>query len=138
MKRDHPCYLLRWHFEYSDHKPAKYGMWSNPGEFESEQAWCQSKENLLVARIQGKDVVTRQIVDLARCPGADFVNFQWIAAAVQRGLRLAPGGSVMPKRIIGLMIVTRNQKIKIYDNACCEIEEHNIDYSRIHLSGFGR
>jgi len=134
---DHPKFLLRWRFDYSDHKPTKYGMWSHPGEFDTEKAWCQSKENLLVAHIEGKNFVTREIVLLASCPGPDFVNFQWIAGAVQRGLRVS-GSKKLPWRVIGLMLVTRSQKTKIYDNGMVETEDHNIDYGRINLAGFGR
>lgn len=135
MTAEHPKYLLRWCFEYADHKPRKFGMWSHPGDFDTEKAWCQSKENLLRACIEGKDFLTREIMVLAELPGPDFVNFQWIAKGVQRG---DPRGEKVPWRILGLMLVSRDQKIKIYDTGMVENEKHNIDYGRINLSGFGR
>jgi len=130
----HPKFLLRWNLEYLDGRK-KFGMWSHPGEFDTEKAWCQTKENLLRATIVGKNFLSREIITLAECPGVDFVNFQWIAAGVQRGIR--PTGTV-PWRVIGLMIVSRDQKSKVYDNGESELEAHNIDYGRVNLAGFGR
>ena len=135
MTAEHPKYLLRWCFEYHDHKTVKYGMWSHPGEFDTEKAWCQSKENLVRGTIEGKNFITREVSVLAEMSGPDFVNFQWIAAGVQRG---RPTGAILPWRIIGLMLIGRKTKIKIYDTGTIEKENHNIDYGRINLSGFGR
>lgn len=132
---NHPKYLLRWCFEYAN-KPKKYGLWSNPGEHQTEQAWCQNKEGLLEAVIEGKNFITREIIPLASINGQDFVNFQWIASATQRGLKVS--GRPLPKSIVGLMIVGREDKIKIYNNGLCQTEKHNLDYGRINLAGFGR
>jgi hypothetical protein len=131
-----PTYKLRWCFEYSDHKPKKYGMWSSPGEYETEQAWCQNKENLLWAKVEAKHFQTKMITTLAQCPGANFVNFNWIKASIGN---LAPKGSMkLPGRVIGLMIITRNEKIQVIENGQIFRDTHNIDYSRINLRGFGR
>jgi len=137
MVADHPKYLLRWRFVYSDHKTTKSGMWNYPGDFDTEKAWCQSKENLLVAKIEGKDFITREIVTLAQVDGHDFVNLGWISSASIPGIKIQ-GSKKLEGRIIGLMLVSRKQKVKIFTNGQAEIEDHNIDYGRINLAGFGR
>ena len=130
-------WLLRWCFEYSDHKPTKYGMFSTPGTFDSEKASKQSKENLLFAKIEGKNVLTREIVPLAVVDGHEFVNFQWVSSSSVGGFRLK-GSVTLAQKIIGMTLVTREKNITIYTNGQAKIEDHNIDYSKVHLSGFGR
>ena len=128
-------FLLRWCFEYSDHKPKKCGMWSHPGVHQTEQAWCQDKTNLLRATIEGKDVITRKIIPLASVSGDDFVNFAWIKASFAAGLK---GSGVLPGKIIGLMLVSRDEMVKIYANGAATKEKSPVDYTRMKLAGFGR
>lgn len=130
-------YLLRWVFVYSDHKPIKRGLWSYPGDHNADFAWAQSKENLLVAYVEGKDIQTKELVRLAECPGCDFVNFSWIRMSVTKNIAIK-GSQVLPGREIGMMLTTRDRQIKIYDTGYVESEAHNLDYGKIHLAGFGR
>ena len=100
-------WLLRWRFEYTDGH-VKYGQWNRHGDFAEDQAWRQSKENLLYACIEGKEFHTRGLKIFHRCAGQDFVNFNWRATA---SVPARVKGSVTPiPRIVGLMLIDRKQK----------------------------
>lgn len=104
-------YLLRWRYDYPN--GSKMGMWSNPGDRKANQAWCQNKEGLVRASIEGKDLVTKEIKTLAECDGHEFRVFQWMAAAkIPVGLR----GSVKPaSQLVGMKILTSEKEIAIFD-----------------------
>lgn len=111
-------YLLRWRFHWFD-RPSKFGMWSHPGEQKdlATKAWYHNKEGLILAVIEGKDVVTREVKVLVECPGQDYRNFQWVALASVVPGALAGGGSVTPlTRIGGLKVQTRNEEITVMDD----------------------
>ena len=126
---------LRWRFEYVD-GAVKYGQWDRHGDFATDQAWRQSKDNLLYACIEGKEFTTNVFKIFHRCIGQDFVNFNWIAtAAVPANLK----GSVTPTpRIVGLMLIDRTQKHQVFKSGVTESNVHNKDYGVEHLQGFGR
>lgn len=124
-------YRLRWAFYYADHKAPRLGLYDSAGQGPKDSAYACSKENLLTACIEGKHEKTKQIVRLAECAGEDFVNFQWIATA-----KLAAGNTYQP--IIGLMIVSRDEKIQVFRSGQIQRYKHNIDYGKVHLTGFGR
>lgn len=130
-------YDLRWRFEYSDGKPAKYGMWNTPGTFETEQAWCQNKDHLLYAVVEGKHKVTKKIETMVRCPGPEFVNFGWISKAVMSGLGIK-GSAKLPSSIIGLQIRGRDRLVDVYIDGSCQEKAHGKDYGKENLAGFGK
>lgn len=128
-------WLLRWRFEYVD-GTAKYGQWDRHGDFASDQAWRQSKENLLYACIEGKEFHTKEHKIFERCIGQDFVNFNWIATAA---VPMKINGSITPTpRIVGLMLIDRTKKHQVFKSGVTESYVHNKDYSVEHLEGFGR
>jgi len=128
-------WALRWRYEYVDGR-VKYGQWDRHGYFPIDQAWRQSKENLLYACIEGKEDQTRQHKIFVRCYGQDFVNFNWIATA---SVPLRINGSVTPTpRLVGLMLIDRNKKHQVFKSGVIESFEHKKDYSVDHLTGFGR
>lgn len=128
-------WMLRWRFEYL-HGVIKYGQWDRHGDFEQDQAWRQSKTDLLYACIEGKEVHTKELKILHRCLGRDFVNFNWIATASVPAMMK---GSVTPTpRIVGLMLVDRNDNHQVFKHGGKKSVKHNIDYGQQHLEGFGR
>jgi hypothetical protein len=133
MRSEH--WFLRWRFEYSDGKSPKFGQWSRHGDFESDQAWSQNKENLLYACVEGKENHTKEMKILHRCVGSDFVNFNWIATATVPGLSIT--GSVTPiPRIVGLMLIDRTHKHQVFASGEKKSWEHGKDYSNENLAGF--
>ena len=48
-------YDLRWRFDFSDGK-VKYGKWSSPGSTDELKAYCNNREGLIRASIEGKNV----------------------------------------------------------------------------------
>ncbi len=105
-------YLLRWRYDY----PNKIicGMWSNPGEHPSNKAWCQNKEGLIRASIEGKDILTKKILVLAECDGHDFRNFQWIAAA--RVPAMSVKGDYTPlTQLVGMKLLTTDRELSVFD-----------------------
>ena len=129
-------YLLRWRYDYHDHKPTKYGQWNRHSENPSDQAWCQSKENLMNASIEVKNYYTREIKRVAECRGQDFVNFQWIATASTP--MQSKGKVVSMGSIVGLSLVSRKEIFSFYLNGQSKEKANTVDYSKIHLAGFGR
>lgn len=109
-------FLLRWRYEWPD-RPAKFGMWNQPGDLPVNQAWAQNKDGLAYAVIESKNIKTREIADVVRCPGHDFLNFQWIAAASVSGAGLVRGGfgSVVPRtKLVGIKMITRDESLAVY------------------------
>lgn len=135
-----PKYRLRWRFDYLD-KTAKWGMWGHPGPKGDNhtKAWCHNRGKVVRACIEGKDIVTQQIVVLAECDGHDFVNFEWAAAASLPGI-IAPGfGSLKPRsRVVGLTLVTREWRIEIIDTGEFERKPRTAAEKRMNLATFGR
>lgn len=131
---------LRWRFEYSDGKPTKYGIWNWASEHEADQAWQVNKENLLYAMIEGQNPYNKgEKKILAVCEGSNFVNFQWIATApISLGTVKAFGSQTTKGMIVGLMMVTREDKLSIFCSGQAEIKKHGQDFGNRNLAGFGR
>lgn len=128
-------WLLRWRFEYTDGR-SKYGQWDRHGDFEKDQAWRQTKENLLYACIEGKEFHTKESKIFHRCLGQDFVNFNWMATST---VPSNFSGSVTPTpRLVGLMLIDRKQKHSVYKSGGLASEDHGLDYGAKQLTGFGR
>lgn len=120
---------LRWRFDFSG-RPAKYGQWDKPGETPETQAWCQNKEGLVRASIEGKDVVTKELVTVAECDGWDFVNFQWMAAAIVKPF--FRGTANAAHFLTGLKLITREKAFEAYPTGEMRLidrTEKNINYA---------
>ena len=128
-------YRLRWRFDYSDHKPSKYGMWSRDPDNPNEKACFQSKDNLRRAVIEGKHIRTFEIVTLAECDGWDFCNFQWMAEFRARANDIA--GTAFCRHV-GLKIVTRECWIEVgFHGGVNKIPRTEQD-KNFHYAGYGR
>lgn len=107
-------YLLRWRYDYHDHKPPKYGQWNRHGDQPIDQAWSQDKSNLLRASVEAKNYYTKEITTVCECPGQDFINFKWMAAA---RTPLNPKGRVtVTPSLLGLTLIARNKTTRCFIN----------------------
>jgi len=130
-------WFVTWEFEYATNRRTKTGQWNRAGTRDSDCAWYQSKENLLYARIVGKNSRTKQRLGLYQCAGHEYVNFGWVAKAlIPFGLK----GSVRPRSdIIGIQMIMRDWQATVYCyGAECYTVKHGKDYGKQHLTGFGR
>lgn len=128
-------YVLRWRYDYSN-APAKYGIWSRPGNTPEVQAWRQNKEGLVRASIEAKDISTKEQRTLAECDGWNFVNFQWIAVASTPALFK---GSVTPlTRLVGLKLMTRESMVEVYDTGEIKVLPRSEEDKTFHYATFGR
>lgn len=118
LDNSHIKYMLRTRFEYKDDKAPWYGMWDKQGKDKLTQAWCQKKENLAWAIIEGKDVRTGQIKILSSVPGHEFLNFSWIGQCrIPAGVRKIS----VESNIVGLMIISNKKHIKAFKTGLVEI-----------------
>ena len=125
-------WLLRWRFDFSDHKPSRMGLWSHPGPI-ANQAWHQNKENLARAHIEGKNLQTKEIKTLVHCDGQRFRNFQWVAAAKNV---LVSGGA--DTELVGLCLWMDEKKVTVYHDGRCQVEDLSEPEKNMHLATYGR
>jgi hypothetical protein len=130
-------YLLRMRFDYHDGKAPWISQWGQTGPNPCDSAWAQSKTNLRRACIEGKNVTTREIVELVECDGHDFVNFEWLATASVPVGALSKEPSVK-SQTIGAVLVTRDTRSVVFPDGRIHVEIRSEDDKKIHLAGFGR
>jgi hypothetical protein len=124
---------LRWRFDFFG-RPSKYGQWNRPGTTPETQAWCQNKEGLVRASIEGKNMVTKEIETLAECDGHDFVNFQWMAAAKMKPF--FKGTANVAHFLVGLKIITRDSAVEVYPNG--EVRKNERTEKNVQYATFGK
>jgi hypothetical protein len=130
-------YLLRCCLEYSDNKKTWRSMWNMTQENATDAAWRQSKDNLLFALIEAKNIVTRDISVVAVCNGDDFCNFQWIATVACN----STGGfnSVTTRGTnIGLKIISRNDEIIVYCDKKIQLRKRTEEEKKINFAAYGK
>ena len=121
-------FRLRWCFDYVN-RPSKFGMWDKDPVNENEKACRQLKDGLLMARIEGKDVLTLQVVTLAECPGSEFVNFKWMAEfSARRNIHTH----------VGMQLVTRYSEISVLREGVIRKEPRTEEDMGFHYEIFGR
>lgn len=111
-------YDLRCVFEYVS-KPVWRSQWNRTGDIASDAAYMQTKTGLLFAVIEGKNIITREIVRLAEYPGGDFCNFQWVAASF---VPLNGTSGKLNSRLLGLAMITRNNIITVFKDGTIKID----------------
>jgi hypothetical protein len=111
-------YMLRWRFEYKN-RPAKYGIWGTATGNPVDSAYCQPTDGLVMAMIEGKNITTREIHQLAGCEGSVFRGFQWVAEA---SLAMAVGaGAHTPRtRLSGLKLLTASHVVTVMADGSSE------------------
>lgn len=122
-----PVRFLRWRFEYVD-KPPKIGAWDDSAPEESAKAYRQSREGLLFAVIEAKDF-NGIIYRVFECSGPDFCNFQWEVAA-----QLNVGGQPGRHRLVGLTLVSRNERATAFHHGMTSVEQRSKDDFDNHYS----
>lgn len=132
-------FWLRWRFDYGDGKPTKVGMWSDPGPEgdTATKAWCHNRGAVARAIIEGKNLATKEIMALAECPGVDFVNFEWMAAASVNPFRLDKGYTPLT-RLQGLKLKTRDRELRVYEDGRVEDSDRQQEDLSFHYATFGR
>lgn len=129
-------YRVRWRFDFHS-KPAKYGMWSNPGDIEKEGAWKVNKDGLSRASIEQECLHTFNVTTVAECDGHDFVNFEW---ADIETFGMAPSGAIAKtgKALVGLTLVTRETAVTCLVNGDQFVNSRSEFDKKFHYAGFGR
>ena len=121
-----PKYLLRWRFDFAD-KPTRYGIWNNP----QGKAWAVNKDGLIMASIEGKDIMTREVKTLVACDGHEFVNFKW--HAIVKGM-----GGRLPARPIGMILQTREMDVLMLMNGDHATKQRTEYDKNFNYAGFGK
>lgn len=119
-------FRLRWRFEYSDGKPAKYGMWDY-GTQESTwgSAHMQSKNNLLFAIIEAENCERNDVQQPVVCDGPDFCNIETFGTVFVHYKKDKDGMEVMTQEqvIDGMALVTRNKRFKVFCSGPVVVED---------------
>jgi hypothetical protein len=135
-RRETAVWDLRWRFDFWGNRPSKWGKWSAPGKTKEVKAWCQNKEGLCRAAIEGHHRETFEVKTLAECDGHNFVNFQWMALA------FTPGnfrGTVRPLHALAaLKLITREHEIIVFPDASIAHRVRPEAEKKIHFATFGR
>lgn len=116
-------YELRCCFEYVNKKTWR-SMWNRTEDTPIDSAYRQSKEGLLFAVIEGKDIVTRETIRLLECSGQDFCNFQWVAIT-SMPINGHKGIAKINGKNIGLIMVTRYENITVLNDGTIYIDKRN-------------
>jgi len=127
-------YLMRWRFDYLD-KPSKVGMWSQSSKNPVDQAWNKNVNPSRV-KVEVKDIETRETKVVVDCPGADFLNFQWMAIARTPGFFK---GSITPiHQLVGLQMWTREKKIAVLDTGKIMMTDMTPEDLNTNFATFGK
>lgn len=128
-------WLLRWRMDFAG-RPTKIGHWGRSEVQLSGMAAMQMREGLVRAAVEAKNIITRETMILAECDGWDFNLFKWMANAH------APcfiKGSITPyTRCVGLMLVTREFEIEVYDTGDIIKVARTEEDKNFHYATFGR
>lgn len=130
-------YLLRWRYDFTAHNP-KYGQWDREASLMTDMACYNLKSGLLRASIEGKDIVTREIVTLAEVDGHDFCLFQWMAIASGGSAFNLKGSHEMVKKNIGLKLVARDFFYEVYKTGLVQKLVRPEEDKKFHYAAYGR
>lgn len=110
-------FRLRWRFEFHD-RPAKVGVWDNATEKQTDAAWAVNKTGLAFAIIEAEDRQTFATRQLVVVDGHEYASMQWEAYSKSPsfGLAGAHGAVTLRSNIVGLSILTRDEKITSWVN----------------------
>jgi hypothetical protein len=129
-----PLYLLRWRFDFSDDRPAKYGMWSLPATREEDMASRVNTTGLVRASIEGKEVSSRVVKTIVECDGHDYVVFEWNAAFIG-GINPTKGGR---HQLLGLKLVTRDLELNVFPTGDVKAIRRSDEHKKINFAAFGK
>lgn len=129
MHYNYDKFRLRWRFNYAD-KHSRYGVWSRPAERPEDMAAFNNRGAIVSATIESQDVTNDSVRVVAECSGSDFVNFEWIATAT--------GFDTSTSQIVGLTLVTSNERCSVYVDGSAAIHKRSEDEKRLNLATFGK
>jgi hypothetical protein len=120
--QEYSAWQLRCRFDFSNGRAPWVSQWDRTGTSASDAAWRQSKEGLMLATVEGKHRITRELRTFAQCAGPDFCNFEWLAAiAMDSG---ALRGSVTKQgTVYGLVLVTNKVRCVVKMDGSIHVEE---------------
>jgi hypothetical protein len=104
-------------------------MWNGPSPAKSDNAYEQNTNELIYARVEVKDAITRETKVVAEVPACDYRLFKWEAEARMVGGRLLPGV------ITGIRLCGRYKEIIVYRNGVIKEEVTTDNY---HYLQYGR
>lgn len=134
--KDEKLYDMRWRFDYAN-GIVKYGKWSSPGNRPEHQAWCQNREGLLRASVEGKNRFNPEDHrPLAECDGHDFVNFQWVAQALCPASLKGLGQPA--HQLMGMKLVTRDNEYWCFPDGTIDCKDRPESDKSFHYATFGR
>ena len=130
---------LRWRFDFKDGKASRFGYWNNPGA-KDDSVQLINTNNLRIAAIEGKDLLTNKIKTIAECDGEDFCFFRYVARS-QVGINLFKKQYKMRTRtrITGLVLVTRDFECTVLDDgSAAKLEPRSEWDKRQNYLAYGR
>lgn len=109
-------------------------MWSRPAVLPSDMAAMQPRDNIARASVEGKNVVTREVITLAECDGWDWCLFQWMEE-----MRYQMGDTAAAaKTIVGMQLVTRSIWVEVKDTGEVTRVPRTKEDMSYHYESFGR
>jgi len=113
-------YLLRCCFDYVS-RPTWKSQWNNTDGGECNKAWFNNKSGVVNAYVEGKDVITKEIIRMIEVTGDKFCNFEWVA------LTVAPlqGSITIAGENVGLTIVTPDHRVTVFCDGALDIKDRD-------------
>lgn len=127
-------YLLRWRFDYKDHRPSEAGMWMS----DHIPAWNRNSDKVVRAAIEGKHQTKRFTKTFVECDGHVFRNFQWLAISSAPGVIGLRGAVTLGKHNIGLKLLTVDQEILVLINGKVGQRFLTEEEKKIEFATFGK
>lgn len=135
-----PKFDIRWRFEYSNGKAAKYGFWTRDSDQKDikEMASFQPREGLSRVIIERKCKETKKIDTPVHCIGQDYCLFKWVRVA-RFGFGSIQGVQKLNSQLVGLTLVTRDfEATVLIDGSPVQIEARTKADKNFHYEAYGR
>lgn len=135
---------LRWVFAYRN-RPDRRGVWDAAApQHDPTSAWCQPKDGLAAAIIEGESHFTHQQFRIIEIAGQDYAHCQWQVYTPMPTFGLRNVGPMdaaieVTPRVLGLSMWTRDEKFTAFIDGTVEvrpltIQEKAFDF-REHKAG---
>lgn len=122
-------YMLRFCFEYSNGESWR-SQWDKTGPNECDFAWANRKPNIVRAKIESKDIRTKELSTMVECDGGKFINFEWIAVVGVPLGAMKAGPLTKEGTNVGAVLLTDDKRVSVMFDGSISIEniEHKILY----------
>jgi len=115
-------WLFRWGFDFHS-KPTRKGLWNSPSNNPQDMASFVNKDGLVLAYVEGKNFLTKEIKVFFDMAGQDFINFETLR------IHISNSSGVMA-RDYGMRIIGRFETLTAYETGLIERERTNTDTLR--------